>query len=158
MTGDYYFNISTNNVDYVFNIKRNITVITGYSGTGKTTLIDILESYLSSISNDILPEVVIDTNAKWDIINSYDLSKLPLFDTNDVIYFMDEKYSRLFNNGNFINCMKNSGNYFVVITRKNNKSFPIMPYSFKEIYGIETRMVDNRYINTFKSIIRYINL
>ncbi len=152
MTGDYYFNISTNNVDYVFNIKRNITVITGYSGTGKTTLIDILESYLSSISNDILPEVVIDTNAKWDIINSYDLSKLPLFDTNDVIYFMDEKYSRLFNNGNFINCMKNSGNYFVVITRKNNKSFPIMPYSFKEIYGIETRMVDNRYINTFKSI------
>ena len=91
MTGDYYFNISTNNVDYVFNIKRNITVITGYSGTGKTTLIDILESYLSSISNDILPEVVIDTNAKWDIINSYDLSKLPLFDTNNVIYFMDEK-------------------------------------------------------------------
>ncbi len=152
MTGEYYFSIKTIDIDYKFSIKRNITILTGNSGTGKSTLIDILESYLSDSLNGIIPEIVIDTNAKWGIINSYDLNKLSILDTKDTIYFMDEKYSRLFNDGNFINCMKKSGNYFVLITRKNNKSYPNIPYSFKEIYGIRTKVVGGKYINLIRSI------
>jgi len=74
MTGEYYFSIKTIDIDYKFSIKRNITILTGNSGTGKSTLIDILESYLSDSLNGIIPEIVIDTNAKWGIINSYDLN------------------------------------------------------------------------------------
>lgn len=45
MRGSYRIIIQNHRVHYDFVIRRNITVIKGNSGTGKTTLIDMLAEY-----------------------------------------------------------------------------------------------------------------
>jgi len=45
MIGKYNVEISDNRIHYNFDIKRNITVIQGDSGTGKTSLIRMIADY-----------------------------------------------------------------------------------------------------------------
>ena len=45
MKGTYTVKISDNRVKYNFELIRNITVVQGNSGTGKTTLFDMIAAY-----------------------------------------------------------------------------------------------------------------
>ena len=45
MIGKYKIEIYNNRVHFRLEVKRNITIIQGYSGTGKTTLIRLLVAY-----------------------------------------------------------------------------------------------------------------
>ena len=46
MKGKHHIVIESDNLKYEFDIKRNITVIQGESGTGKTTLIELLGEHI----------------------------------------------------------------------------------------------------------------
>ncbi|WP_302135850.1 hypothetical protein [Schaedlerella sp.] len=45
MKGAYRVIVETRKVKYDFRIKRNITIFTGDSGSGKTVLIDLIREY-----------------------------------------------------------------------------------------------------------------
>ena len=50
MKGKHTIRISDNRVRYEFTIKRNITIIRGDSATGKTTMLEMLDNYVSQES------------------------------------------------------------------------------------------------------------
>jgi predicted ATP-binding protein involved in virulence len=47
MKGSYEIIVRNNRLRYKFTIRRNITILRGNSATGKTTLIEMIKSYLS---------------------------------------------------------------------------------------------------------------
>lgn len=45
MTGEYKIRVKNSRNNYIFNLKRNITVLCGDSGRGKTTLYEMISDY-----------------------------------------------------------------------------------------------------------------
>ena len=45
MKGKYHIIVQNNRIKFEFDIKRNITIIRGDSATGKTTLMNLIETY-----------------------------------------------------------------------------------------------------------------
>ena len=60
--------------------------------------------------------------------------KLILDHTENSIFFIDEE-NVFVHTVEFVSCVKDSGNYFVLITRENLYG---LPYSVEEIYGIHS--------------------
>lgn len=130
MKGKHHVIVQNNKLRYEFDIRRNITIIRGDSATGKTTLIDLIQaaSVMGDESGIFLqcdrPVRVLGT-ADWEIV-------LPQLHEN--IIFIDEE-NRFITSQTFADAVKNSDNYFVLITRED---LPNLPYSVDEIYGIHT--------------------
>ena len=132
MKGSHEIILETRHLKYVFNIKRNITIILGDSATGKTTMMSLLQEYglrkESSgvkLQSDVPCEVYTGNEDQWQILlQSYH---------NSIIFF-DEGYSFIFKK-EFAEFIKNTDNYYVFITRKPIKC---LPYSINEIYEIRT--------------------
>lgn len=130
MRGKYHIVVQNNRLRYEFDIKRNITIIRGDSATGKTTLINMLQSAASlgeSSGIDVICEKQcrILQGADWQII-------LPHI--HDQIVFIDEE-NQFIKTQAFSSSIKNSDNYYVIITRED---LPNLPYAVDEIYGIHT--------------------
>lgn len=130
MKGKYHIIVQNNRLRYEFDIKRNITIIRGDSATGKTTLINMLQSAASfgeSSGIDVICEKQcrVLQGADWQII-------LPHI--HDQIVFIDEE-NQFIKTQAFSSSIKNSDNYYVIITRED---LPNLPYSVDEIYGIHT--------------------
>ncbi|MCD7715063.1 MAG: translation initiation factor 2 [Lachnospiraceae bacterium] len=130
MKGKHKVVISNNRLHYEFEIKRNITIIQGDSATGKTTLINMIrqENELGSssgvnISCDV-PCVVVE-GRNWKVF---------LQTISNSIVFIDEG-SAFIKTEEFAGVIRNSGNYYVLITRENLYN---LPYSVEEIYGIHS--------------------
>lgn len=128
MKGKYHICVQNSRIRYEFDIKRNITIIRGDSASGKTTLFSMIESYNrlgedSGIEIVCKKECITVNNATWDLI---------LDKHNDSIVFIDED-SPVIKSQEFAEKIKNSGNYYVIITRED---LPNLPYSVDEIYGI----------------------
>ena len=132
MKGSHHIAIESSRLKYEFDIKRNITIIQGDSATGKTTLIDLLNTYgrygveSGIMLNSDVPCIVFSANPiTWqDTLKTY----------NDSIIFFDEDYSFIFSK-DFAETIRDSSNYYVLITRQPLYN---LPYSIKEIYGIRT--------------------
>lgn len=132
MKGSHHIIIESARLRYEFDIKRNITIIQGDSATGKTTLIELLSDYRNGRKNgpvrieaDVPCEVFAGAGDRWR-------EMLTLIE--DSIVFIDEE-NRFIRSKEFAEAVKNSTNYFVLITRE---SLPALPYSINEIYGIRT--------------------
>ena len=132
MKGKHRIIIEAERLKYEFEIKRNITVIQGDSATGKTTLVDLIQTYGRygeesgiNISSDV-PCVAFSGDASlWKAaIGSYE---------NSIVFF-DEDYSFIFSK-DFAKEIQTTSNYYVIITRQPLYN---LPYSTKEIYGIRT--------------------
>lgn len=130
MKGKYHIVVQNNRLRYEFDIKRNITIIRGDSATGKTTLINMIES-ASELGEGSGVEVVCEKNCRtlggndWNIV-------LP--NLKEQIIFLDEE-NRFIKSQEFASEVKKSDNYFVIITRED---LPNLPYAVDEIYGIHT--------------------
>lgn len=128
MKGKYHIIVQNNRLRYEFDIKRNITIIRGDSATGKTTLISMLQSAASlgeSSGIDVICErpCRVLSGSDWQIL-------LP--NLHDQILFLDEE-NQFIKTQEFASAIKNSDNYYVIITRED---LPNLPYSVNEIYGI----------------------
>ncbi len=132
MKGKHRVIIEAERLRYEFEIKRNITVIQGNSATGKTTLVDLLQTY-----GNYGPESGIMLNSDVPCIafsGDASLWKAAISTYHDSILFFDEDASFIFSR-EFAESIRGTSNYYVLITRQ-----PLyeLPYSIHEIYGIRT--------------------
>ncbi len=130
MLGKHHIIVQSAHLKYELDVRRNITIIKGDSATGKTTLADMIREYVLngmdtgiSLSCDV-PCRIIEGNT-W---------KEQLMAINQSIVFIDEGNSFV-SSKDFANAVRESTNYFVIITRENLHA---LPYSVKEIYGIRS--------------------
>lgn len=130
MKGKYRVVVQNNKLRYELNIRRNITIIRGDSATGKTKLVNLLEQaaiFGESSGVEVLCERPCRTlgGNDWNFV-------LP--NIHEQIIFLDEE-NKFVKSQEFAAAVKESDNYFVIITRED---LPNLPYSVDEIYGIHT--------------------
>lgn len=134
MKGSYWFRAKSKKVVFEFSIRRNITVIKGDSATGKTTLLHILYEYLRVGKQS---GYAVSTNAAYYVYMRDEVGrdwKDALYPLKNTIIFVEENNNFVFTK-EFAAFVKESGNYFVLVTRAPLK---MLPYSIHEIYEIIT--------------------
>lgn len=139
MVGKYKIEVSNNRVTFFLEVKRNITIIQGDSGTGKTTLIRLLSDYnrlgtSSGVSVKCDKECVALIPTDWEHY---------IETSHDKIIFLDENNSFI-HSKDFAEAVSHSDNYFVLIVRD---SLPQLSYSIEEIYGMRENRDSQKYIN-----------
>ena len=147
MKGMHHIVIQNKRIRFAFSIKRNITIIRGDSATGKTTLFSMIEEY-GNLGKDSGVQIQCD---KACVALSGKFWQETLENIHDSIVFVDED-SRFLKTKDFAKRIRNSNNFYVLITREN---LPALPYSVEEIYGIHCsgRYMDTRQIyNLFYKI------
>ena len=137
MKGAYRISVSTKRIKYDFTINRNITIIQGDSGTGKTTLVGLIRRFYEQGSKS---GVKLECDRVCMPLGGRDWYKL-LDGVHDTIVFIDEGNAFVKSN-DFARAAKASDNYYVIVTREALGSLPI---SVNEIYGIRSngKMAEN---------------
>ena len=148
MKGMHHIVIQNKRIRFAFSIKRNITIIRGDSATGKTTLFSMIEEY-GNLGKDSGVQIQCD---KACVALSGKFWQETLENIHDSIVFVDED-SRFLKTKDFAKRIRNSNNFYVLITREN---LPALPYSVEEIYGIhcsgkymDTRQVYNLFYKIY---------
>lgn len=113
---------------YKFDLSRNITILTGDSGRGKTTLFDMVwdsNNYENSSVKIICDRPVIAVSGRdWDHTISSARNSIILIDEDNEFVRTKE----------FAHLVNGSSNYFLIITRSTLEQLPI---SVTEIYELE---------------------
>ena len=128
MKSKYSVFVQNNRLRYEFTISRNITIIRGDSATGKTTLLDLLNAYDRDGDSS---GVLLKCDVPCVVVGGQRWEENLQFIHNSIV-FIDE-CNRFVKSEDFAICVKESDNYFVIVTRDD---LPNLPYSVKEIYGI----------------------
>lgn len=130
MRGTHEIRVSNRRrVSFRLVVRRNITVIRGDSGTGKTTLFDMVAAHMRG---DVGNAVSISCDKRCVALTDLDWSH-QLAGFNDSIVFVDEGAPYV-TSEEFASAVVGSDNYYVIITR-----IPLhqLPYSVNEIYRIK---------------------
>ena len=130
MRGTYEVKVSNVNVSFTLELERNITILSGDSATGKTTLIEMLRDFeesgrSSGVTVHCKRPCRVLTNADWE----YRLNGI-----RDSIVFLDEGNAFVKSEA-FARAIQNSSNYYVIVTRE---SLYHLPYSVKAILKLKT--------------------
>ena len=130
MRGTYEVKVSNVNVSFTLELERNITILSGDSATGKTTLIEMLRDFeesgrSSGVTVHCKRPCRVLTNADWE----YRLNGI-----RDSIVFLDEGKSFVKSEA-FARAIQNSSNYYVIVTRE---SLHQLPYSVNAILKLKT--------------------
>ena len=131
MKGSYKVKVSRRRgTTFEFTVRRNITIIRGDSGTGKTTLYDMVADYTrlgdnSGVTVQCERPCVALTDIDW---------RNQLAGIAGSIVFIDEGMEDLPSEC-FASAVGESDNYYVIFTRSE---LPCLPYSVNEIYRIKT--------------------
>ena len=141
MNGEAHIELSTAKIKYNLKFDRNISLIRGHSGTGKSYLCSLLAQALSGdetvalnshgIQCIVMPAVTINspTTLPWDEI---------IAQASNTIFFIDEMCDCL-HSGSFSKVIKNTSNYYVIISRKD---YSDLTYSVKAIYEFKEDIVN----------------
>ncbi len=137
MVGIYKIEIYNNRTHYFLTVKRNLTVLRGDSGRGKTELVRLIEEYeangnSSGITLKCDKRCTVLTNVDWE---------MRLLSLGQTIIFIDETASFL-RSKRFAELVRGSDNYFVIITRDDMN---MLPYSVEEIYGLKNASDSSKY-------------
>lgn len=127
MRGAHRIIVESRKVKYDFVVKRNITIFTGNSGSGKTVLIDLIRDYRRYGADS---GVFVSCDCECRTIDNEDW-KRQIEEISSSIIFIDEGNRFLFSK-EFAGVVQKSDNYFVIATREK---LPMLPYSVNEIYG-----------------------
>lgn len=122
-------------IHYNLEFKRSITLILGDSGTGKTTLVNMLESY---IENNKLSGIHFKSNIDIDdirVLKSRDENSIYSSKDSNKLYFADEFVSFV-RSKRFMKFLKETGSYLVYFSRSDRTGF--MQYSVDEIYELKS--------------------
>ena len=131
MKGSYKVKVSRRRgTTFEFTVRRNITIVRGDSGTGKTTLYDMVADYTrlgdrSGVTVQCERPCVALTDIDW---------RNQLAGIAGSIVFIDEGMEDL-PTEDFARAVRDSDNYYVIFTRSE---LPCLPYSVNEIYRIKT--------------------
>lgn len=128
MIGVHKVSVKNSRNSYSFVLTRNITVLCGDSGRGKTTLFDMIHEYerygrSSGVSVSCDKKLVTLSGDDWD----NELSKI-----SNSIVVIDED-SQFIRSVDFARAVRGSDNYYLLITRNYLAN---LPYSVDEIYEI----------------------
>lgn len=147
MRGSYYIKISNRHIAYDLVIERNITIIKGDSGTGKTNLIKMLRSYLD---RGVSSGIKVNTNIKsYEVLEIRTDWKSVLSNNPDTIYFVDEGVDYVLTK-EFYNLLCSTGSYLVCINRSGLTGY--LQYSISSIVGLEVKNNSSLYTNIFYNI------
>lgn len=127
MKGSHRVIVESKKIKYDFVIRRNITILTGDSGSGKTVLIDLIRDYRRFGADS---GVRVSCDCPCRTIDSEAWERQIEGITGSII-FIDEG-NRFLVSKKFAELVQNSDNYFVLATREK---LPALPYSVNEIYG-----------------------
>lgn len=131
MKGSYKVKVSRRRgTTFEFTVRRNITIVRGDSGTGKTILYDMVADYTrlgdnSGVTVQCERPCVALTDIDW---------RNQLAGIAGSIVFIDEGMEDL-PTEDFARAVRDSDNYYVIFTRSE---LPCLPYSVNEIYRIKT--------------------
>ena len=129
MKGIHKISIRSKRLRYDFELRRNITIIQGNSATGKTSLVDMIREYSENGTESGI-ELICDKACAVINGNNWQ-NQLSLISDN--IVFIDEG-NHFVSSHDFAGYIKNTDNYYVIVTRESLHS---LPYSVDEIYGIK---------------------
>ena len=120
---------------YDFVINRNITILSGNSATGKTTLVSAIGQASEEIKGYNLicdvPCLAIPVISR-DTLEDF-LYRVKKESANECILFFDEECTKFCITEEFASVVLNANCYFVIVTRVALKE---LPYSIKEIYSL----------------------
>lgn len=130
MKGTYEVKIYNSRISFTIKLERNITVIRGDSATGKTTFVEMLQSFeqygrSSGVTVQCSRPCRVLTSVDWE----YRLGGI-----DQSIVFLDEG-NEFVKSEAFARAVRSSTNYFVIITRENLYQ---LPYSVKSILKLKT--------------------
>lgn len=130
MKGIFNVQVRGKNIVYNLVLRRNITIIRGDSGTGKTSLVNCIRDFTQEGKES---GVKIDCRKKCTtIISKSDLWVDELLKIEDSIVFLDED-AKFMTSSRFAEIVMQSDNYYVLITREK---LSMLPYSCKEVYEL----------------------
>lgn len=140
MIGAYDIRVRTRKVEYNLHIERNITIIKGNSGTGKTLLVRAIEDYdtqgkRSGIKVTCDKHCCVLKGKNW----IRDLEEI-----KDSIVFIDEG-SEFIGTKEFASQIKNTDNYYVIITRED---LLCLSYSIHSILELKSNKINGFIYNT----------
>ncbi len=127
MKGSHRIIVESKKIKYDFIVRRNITILTGDSGSGKTVLIDLIRDYRRFGGDS---GVVLSCDCPCRTIDQEDWER-QIAEIRGNIIFIDEG-NRFLVSKRFAELVQKSDNYFVIATREK---LPSLPYSVNEIYG-----------------------
>ena len=132
MKGKYKIRVQNSAVRFEFEIERNINILRGDSGTGKTTLVELINDYQSQGEASGV-ELICKKNcvALSGLGNNW---KLFLSAIHDSIVFIDEGESYV-RTKEFATFIKKTDNYYVIATRNNLYE---IPYSVDAIFEVKS--------------------
>lgn len=121
MRGKIKIYVKNKHITFSFTLERNVTVITGDSGTGKTKLINMVRNYSelgksSGVTLRCDKICIVLEGRNWEQV---------LADTHNSVVFVEES-TRFLTSQAFAQAMKKSDNYYVLVTRE---PLPQIPYS-----------------------------
>ena len=134
MHGEYKVRVKNSRNSYTFSLRRNITVLRGESGRGKTTLYDLIHEHNrfgkeSGVSISCDRELVAIAGDKWedDILGN-----------PGKIIVIDED-SHFIRSRDFARVVRGSDNYYLLITRNYLSELPISVDEIYELTGAKNK-------------------
>lgn len=151
MKGAHRVIVESKKIKYDFTVKRNFTILTGDSGSGKTILIDFIRDFRRY---GVDSGVIVSCDCPCRTLDHEDWER-QLEEISNSIIFIDEG-SKFLISKKFAELAMRSSNYFVIATREK---LPMLPYSIKEIYGFresgkfhETKQKYNEIYNLYGEV------
>lgn len=126
MIGKYNLVVRNKRLVYDITLERKYTIIRGDSGTGKTELCRFL-------SQGEKLGVQVTSSINYVVPNSVDAAISLMQNRNNYLIVLDEDVIFQFDRDIFIQSLKKSNNYFLLVTRLKLDE---LPYSVKEIYEL----------------------
>lgn len=145
MKGKYSFIIQDKYVRYEFEIRRNVTVLYGDSGTGKSTLVEMVMELHSHKAKGTLKcnmaELVVGCNGMDEVADYILIST-----SKGKIIFIDGECGYVRSKW-FSDEVGKGENYFFIITRND---MDMIAYSVREMYQIKSERHGKQMVNTLE--------
>lgn len=136
MKGKYDVVIWNNRVRYELCIERQITVLKGNSGTGKSTLVSMVRTLLRRDSGGVHCNM----RDSLAVVADEDMFKEKIGKTSGKIFFVDEGNGYV-NSKEFAEAVNFSDNYFVIVSRSGQLDW--LTYSIDSIFELGTEKKGN---------------
>jgi predicted ATPase len=140
MKGAYKVNIKNNRNSYTFELRRNITILKGESGRGKTTLFEMISDYNrfgknSGVSVSCDKGIIALAGNDWEEV----------IDKNPGTIIVIDEDSQFVRSEEFAKVVRGSDNYFLLITRNYLAQLPISVDEIYELSGAKNKKLKKVY-------------